>query len=87
MRDRSKSWYPPRCPKCGSWNVREWGTVYIGYDVTHVSDGGDLEVEESAGDLCVEDYQYEDLMCRECDYQDEDPTAWIPRPDVLLGEN
>lgn len=33
-------WHVPRCPKCGSRNVREWGTIYVGYDVIAISMDG-----------------------------------------------
>jgi hypothetical protein len=81
------SWHRPRCPRCGSRNVREWGTLYIGYDVIAISDEGELRNDNGPGDLCCDSYQYEHLQCRECDYQNDDPMPWIPQPDVVHGQN
>lgn len=86
MQDRS--WHPPRCPKCGSSRVREWGTISIGYDVAAISDDGEILNDESdVGQTCSEGYEYEHLMCRECDYVGDDPQTWIPGADVVLGES
>jgi hypothetical protein len=76
----------PRCPNCGSSRVREWGTIYVGYDVM-IGEDGLIETDDSGGELCFEAYEYDHVMCRECDHQDADPDAWVPRPDVILGEN
>jgi predicted nucleic-acid-binding Zn-ribbon protein len=86
-RSGASSWHRPRCPRCGSSNVRESGAISIGYNVSAISDDGDLENDDLGGDPCYESYVFEHLMCRDCDYQDEDPTVWIPQPDVVLGES
>jgi hypothetical protein len=80
-------WHRPRSPNCGSRRVREWGMIYVGYDVVAVSQDGDVQGDGLGDEPCYESYGYEHLMCRDCDHQDEDPTAWIPQPDINLGEN
>jgi hypothetical protein len=81
-------WCPPRCPRCGSSSVREWGTISIGYGVAAISDDGEILNDESdVGQICIEGYADEHLICRECDYVGDDPREWIPRPNVVRPEN
>jgi len=80
-------WHVPRCPKCGSRNLREWGTNYVGYDVIAISEDGDVQDDGFGDEPCYESFEYDNLMCRDCDHQDEDPKAWIPQPDVLSARN
>ncbi len=82
----------PRCPKCGSPEVKEWDLVPVPYVVMELArnEGGSVYVADTAegGESQAWDCgQFDSLMCRECDYESADCAEFFPDPTIVLGEN
>lgn len=73
--------HSPCCPHCGSSNIREWGKVSTSYIVGTIASNGTVETTDS-DDTAWDSYEYDELRCRDCDYQNTDPQAFIAGSDV-----
>lgn len=82
----------PRCPRCGSNDVREWDLVPVPYVVVELARKADGDVyvadtEEVGLSPAWDAGQFDSLMCHECEYESSDCTEFFPEPAVVLGEN
>lgn len=79
----------PRCPKCGSRDVREWDLVpmpYYGVTLTVHDDGSvGVDATDDGGEPAYDAGRFDSLMCRDCDYESSEPADFLPQPSVERG--
>jgi hypothetical protein len=82
----------PRCPRCGSSDVREWDLVPVPYVATELARDrrGQVRVadtDEAGLPPAWDAGRFESLMCNACEYESSDCAEFFPEPAVVLGEN
>ena len=68
----------PRCPRCGSSQVREWDLVPVPYDLAGIAADGTLDAEGGSESPAWDGCEFEELRCRDCDYASADVGEFRP---------
>ncbi len=81
----------PRCPRCGSREVREWDLVRVPYVVLELARNkvGEVFVADQREGGCPawDGGRFDSLMCRDCDYESSDCAEFFPGAVLPLGES